>query len=46
VDETLTTLGRGPVKVTVPDTLGVLVANGVARIDARLYPVANIKGTD
>jgi len=26
--------------------LGVLTANGVARIEARLYPVANIKGCD
>lgn len=28
------------------DVLDVLVANGVARVDARLYPVANIKGAD
>ena len=26
--------------------LDVLVSNGIARIDKRLYPVANIKGTD
>ncbi len=28
------------------EVLAILVANGIARIEARLYPVANIKGCD
>jgi len=36
----------GHVYKNLDEVLGVLEAEGIARVDKRLFPVANLKGTD